>query len=292
MAPRILLADSDEAFGAMLKEMLEAEAGYSVVVARSAREALDRLRGSVYALTIVDMGLAPGGDTYLDLIRQVRQDWPSMRLVIIPLMGEDVPPEARRLDIQGTLTKPVFADDLLPSLQEALAKQVSAPTPPPVPVVATPVAPVPVVPSETASVAPPAPVVRSETASVAPQAVLATLARETGAEPVLLISTASGREGLVSSVGLPSGRARPTAEALITSIVAAIRAAQAVGPLLGQPDIPFEHNMFESGSLRLYVMTLPGEQLLAVVTPIGAPLGMIRQNLRRACRDLAGQSLT
>ena len=272
MAPRILLADSDEAFGTMLKEMLETEGGYSVVVVRSAREALERLRGADYALTIVDMGLAPGGDAYLDLIQKVRQGWPTMRLMIIPLMGEDVPSEARRVNIQGTLTKPFFADDLLPGIREVLAKQVSAPSPPP------PVTPPPSKPQAL----PPA----------GPQAVLAALARETGAETVLLISIASGREELVSAVGLPpsaiGGRAKPTAETLTTSIVAAVRAAQAVGPLLGQPDIPFEHNMFESGSLRLYVMALSGERLLVVVTPIGTALGMIRQNLRRASRDLAG----
>jgi len=214
-----------------------------------------------------------------------------MRLVLIPLMGEDLPPEARRLTIQGTLTKPFFADDLLPGIQEALAKQVSAPSPPPrpkgVPTEGSgPTTPPPPqrVPSGASGEAPPP----AGKPSADPQVVLAALARETGAETILLISTAAGREGLAGSVGLPAGRSKPTAETLTTSIVAAIRAAQAVGPLLGQPDIPFEHNMFESASLRLYVMALPGEQLLVVVTPIGTPLGMIRQNLRRASRDLAG----
>ncbi len=45
--------------------------------------------------------------------------------------------------------------------------------------------------------------------------------------------------------------------------------------------------MFESSSVRLYALALPGERLLAVVTPVSTPLGMVRQNLRRAGRDLA-----
>jgi len=68
--------------------------------------------------------------------------------------------------------------------------------------------------------------------------------------------------------------------------VAAVRTAQAAGRFLRQPDAPFEHSMFESGTLRLYVLALPGERLLAVVTPVSTPLGMVRQNLRRAGRDL------
>jgi predicted regulator of Ras-like GTPase activity (Roadblock/LC7/MglB family) len=66
-----------------------------------------------------------------------------------------------------------------------------------------------------------------------------------------------------------------------------IRAAQAAARFLGQPDRPFEHNMFESDSLRLYAMSLPGELLLTVVTPTSTPLGTIRHNLRRAARELS-----
>ena len=67
MAPKILVVDSNEAFATMLKEILEAEGGYSVDVAHSDHRALGLLPRTDYALTIVDMGLDPGGDAYLDL---------------------------------------------------------------------------------------------------------------------------------------------------------------------------------------------------------------------------------
>jgi CheY-like chemotaxis protein len=272
MAPKILVVDSNEAFATMLKEMLEAEGGYSVDVAQSERKALGLLPRAEYDLTIVDMGLDAGGDAYLDLVQKVRQGWPTMRLVLIPLMGKDLPPEARRLDIQGTLTKPFFVDDLLPNIQEALTKKVPSASPPkPAPQ-----------PSAPALAAPPAPrpAERPAAGSGSP---LADLVRETGADVALLISIAAGQEGLVSYAGT---MAQPGTEELATLIIAEARAGQAAGRFLRQPDAPFEHTMLESGTIRLYVLALPGNRLLAVVTPVSTPLGMVRQNLRRAGRDL------
>ena len=278
MAPKILVVDSNEAFATMLKEILEAEGGYLVDLAHSERQALGLLPRIDYALTIVDMGLEPGGDAYLDLIHKVRQGWPAMRLVLIPLMGEDLPAEARRLDIQGTLTKPFFVDDLLPNIREALTKKVrpaGSPTPVPVPA-GFPPSPAPA----PAGVSVSRPADRPAAASGSP---LADLVRETGADLALLISMAAGKEGLVSHVGTMP---KAGAEELVRLIVAAVRTAQAAGRFLGQPDAPFEHSMFENGAVRLYVLALPGERLLSVVTPVSTPLGMVRQNLRRAGRDL------
>ena len=279
MAPKILVVDSNEAFATMLKGILETEGGYSVDVAHSERKALGLLPAADYALTIVDMGLDPGGDGYLDLVHKVRQGWPTMRLVLIPLMGEDLPPEARRLDIQGTLTKPFFVDDLLPNIQEALTKKVRPVSPPPS-LTPAPISPPP--PSEPPSARQTAPLPAQKPASGSGSP-LAGLVRETGADVALLISTVAGQEGLVSYVGTVG---KSGAEEFARLIVAAVRAAQAAGRFLGQPDAPFEHSMFESGSVRLYALALPGERLLAVVTPLSMPLGMVRQNLRRAGRDL------
>ena len=274
MASKILVVDSNEAFATMLKEMLEAEGGYSVDVAQSERKALGLLPRMDYALTIVDMGLDTGGDAYLELVHKVRQGWPAMRVVLIPLMGEDLPPEARRLDIQGTLTKPFFVDDLLPNIQEALTKKVRPASP------LQPTSPPPPPASSSAGSPAPRPAEKPATGSASP---LADLVRETGADVALLISVAAGQEGLVSYVGT---MARSGAEELTRLIVAVARAGQAAGRFLRQPDAPFEHSMYESGDIRLYVLALPGERLLAVVTPVSTPLGMIRQNLRRAGRDL------
>jgi predicted regulator of Ras-like GTPase activity (Roadblock/LC7/MglB family) len=48
--------------------------------------------------------------------------------------------------------------------------------------------------------------------------------------------------------------------------------------------------MFESDSLKLYMMVLRDDQLLLVVTPHTTRLGTIRHNLRRAARALTTHS--
>lgn len=276
MASKILVVDRNEAFAAMLEDMLTTDGGHQVEVVHNGRGALAALARNNFDLTIVDMDLGPDGMDYHELIQGVRQSQPTMRLMLIPLMGEDLPPEASQLNIQGTLSKPFFADDLLPNIEDALIKDVrplSQPAPtipaaPPIP--ASPVA------SASISDAPP------ET-----EAVLNDLAREVTADSVMILSGKSG-----SIVAHASTLREDTVQTLASLSLDTIRAAQATAHLLGQPDEPFEHNMFENNSLRLYIMALPENLLLVIVAPVSTPLGTIRHNSRRAARDLAGVVLT
>jgi len=266
MPAKILVVDRNEAFAAMLQDMLVAEGGYHVEVTHTGSSALGRLQQADFDLTIVDVDLDPGDMGYQVLIRKVRQVRPSMRLMLIPLLGEQLSAAAGQFDIQGALSKPFFADDLLPNIEEALAKKVA---PPPAPE-APPVSPNPA----------PSPDV---------QAVLSTLARETMADAVLLVSAAAGKEGILAQAStLNYQQTHALAEHSLTTV----RAAQKVARLLGQAKLPFEHNMFEGESLRFYIMALAPDLLLVIVTPLSTPLGTIRHNLRRAGRDLGGRALT
>ncbi len=266
---KILVVDRNEAFATMLEQMLEANGHYEVEVAHTGSNALALLHRSRFDLAIIDVDLDRKDMGYRDLIMSVRQLEPTMRLMVIPMMGEDLPLETLELDIQGTLSKPFFADDLLPNVKEALAKQAVPPT-------ARPTAP------PSASRSPQA---------VAPdlQAILAELTRETNADAVFLLSMTAGDHQAIAHLST-LGRAK--LEMLADLIIGAVRSAQAAARLLGQPDRPYEHNMFESETHRLYVMTLSSDRLLLVVTPISTPLGTIRHNLRRAARHLADQPLT
>jgi hypothetical protein len=213
---------------------------------------------------------------YHALLQNMRDLRPTMRLVLIPLMGEDLPAEAIQVGIQGTLSKPFFADDLLPSIEDALARSVrttaTAPTPTPA--------------SPTPAPTPPQPV---EEAAGDVQGVLSDLAYETQASAILLISSDEGRERVIAHVSTLDGRGL---EAFMYLIFAAVQAAQAASRFLGQPDEPFEHNMFENQSLRLYIIVLPQNLLLVTITPVTTPLGTIRHNLRRAGRILSSSALT
>jgi DNA-binding NtrC family response regulator len=269
MAPKILVVDRNEAFATMLQEMLEAEGGYEVTVANAGSDALELLDREDFDLTIVDMDLEDMG--YHILLQNVRQVRPTMRLVLIPLMGKDLPPEASQVGIQGILSKPFFADDLLPNIRDALAKNVSPTATQPSPAPASP---------------PPQPIEKPDTDV---QGVLSELARETQANTVLLIRANEGKEGVIAHASTLDGRGL---EAFTYLIFATIQAAQAASRFLGQPDKPFEHNMFETKSIRLYIMALQKNLVLVTITPVTTPLGTIRHNMRRAGRILSSLALT
>jgi CheY-like chemotaxis protein len=265
MPARILVVDRNEAFAIMLREMLEKDAGYEAEVARKGSDAMALLRRARFDLAIVDMDLDPADMGYRDLILKMRELAPTIRLILIPLMREGLPAEALQLGIQGVLSKPFFADDLLRSIKETLAGRVC---PQPLPPAAPP------------SASQPVP-------RVAPgvQATLQELAREANAEAVLLVTMAEVEEKIIASVSsLDGARLRMLADLSID----AIQAAQATAPLLDQPNRPFVHNMFESDSVRLYALALPENTLLIVAGPASTPLGTLRHNLRRAARDLIG----
>lgn len=263
MAPRILVVDRNKAFAAMLEQMLETDGGYEVEVAHGGSEALTLLRQTDFHLTIIDMDLEPYDLGYRDLVLDIRQIDPSMRMMLIPLMGSDLPPEANQLGIQGALSKPFFADDLLPNIRDALARQAHPPTTQP-------------------ATRPATPAPDSQTLPDL-QSVLSELAHEINADAVVLLSMTAQEEKVIAHISTldPS-----ELEILADLGIATVRAAQATGHSLGQPDMAFEHNMFESDSSRLYMMVLPKERLLMVLTLISTQLGTIRHNLRRTVRSL------
>jgi CheY-like chemotaxis protein len=267
--PQILVVDPNEAFATMLKDMLEQEGGYQVAVTSRGSDALALVAEDRFDLTIVDMDLDPTDMGYRDLVLALRRAQPSLRLVLIPLLGEELPSEVDRLNIQGALSKPFFADDLLPGIREALHKRV-------------PVKP----PRERA----PAPESQPNAgaASLVGE-VLAELLRETRADAVWLVSSRDGTQEIVAQAG---NVRRKSARTLTRLSMETIRSAQTIARFLGQADEPFEHSMFESNRSRLYIMALPHKLTLVIVTPIHTPLGTIRHNLRRAGRNLDHLALT
>jgi CheY-like chemotaxis protein len=279
-----LVVDRNEAFATMLEQMLTGEGDYQVQVAHNDSEALSLLQLTDFDLTILDMDLGPQGN-YQGLIRRIRQHRPTMRVMLIPLMGQDLPPEASSLGIQGTLAKPFFVDDLLPSISDALSKNMRPSGPQPARQPAPEPATRPVSQSALVRLGP-SPAATKSTVDV--QAVLSDLAHETRADVVLFLSD-DPKAGVIAQVStLNSDRV----ESLAALIRTMMQAAQAAGHFLGQPELPFEHNMFEGQDLRLYVMVVASGALLVAVTPMSTPLGTVRHNLRRASRDLPKVALT
>ena len=71
MAKRILIVDDDQLMRRSLAFNME-RAGYEVKSAANAEDAIDVLRGSVFDLVLLDIGL-PGMDG-LDAVRKIKQD--------------------------------------------------------------------------------------------------------------------------------------------------------------------------------------------------------------------------
>jgi CheY-like chemotaxis protein/predicted regulator of Ras-like GTPase activity (Roadblock/LC7/MglB family) len=278
--------DPNEAFATLLKDLLETEGSYHVEIVDNGSEAMSLLSRETVDLTIVDVDLDPEDMTYRELIRAVRRLHSSMRIVVIPLMGEELPPEATELNIQGSLSKPFFADDLLPRIEDALSREVGdryeEEWPEDEEVEEE---------EEEAGMVPPEEPTpsRDQSPRLAAEAdgeieeVLSELSRETQAETVLLISAGAGPREVM---GHSSTLRDPDIEQLAGQVVTLVGTAQAAGRLAGQGGSAFEHFMLEGTDARLYVMVLPQSLLLVTVTPIHTPLGTVRHNHRRAGRQL------
>ena len=273
MAERsVLIVDENQAFATMLKESLESSGDYAATVATTGSEALEAVVEQRFALTIVDMAISDVEP--MTLIRAIREAKPTMRLMLIPLLGEELSEEARSLGIQGILTKPFFMGDLPVKIEAALSRRVARPVP---------FTPQTIVPPPRVRVpAPPAtPTVERHIPRVpAIDRHLSDLSREIVAEAVLL----THRDTLLAWAGQLD---RAQAEALAALVAESFRAAAKVAAFLGEAGRRFERSSHEGNAYRLYSLKLNAELVLSVALRSETPVGMIRYNLRRTADELA-----
>ncbi|MGD2105163.1 MAG: response regulator, partial [Anaerolineae bacterium] len=119
----ILIVDSNVAFATMLKESLEQDTGYQVAVTPDASEALEMASQRSYDLAVVDLGITAVGELDGERVaRTLRDRHPGLRLILIPLHGEELPEHLADLDVQGSMSKPFFLPDLPELLHAAMAK--------------------------------------------------------------------------------------------------------------------------------------------------------------------------
>jgi CheY-like chemotaxis protein len=115
-----LVADPNVAFAALLTEELE-RLGYDVTACGSGAEAITSAKARMPDLALLDMALSRPGA--LAVAKQLRTLDPSVRLMLIPLMGEEPQLDASAPTIQGVLPKPFF----LPELPERIEFALNAP---------------------------------------------------------------------------------------------------------------------------------------------------------------------
>lgn len=116
---RILVADDEPLFLRTTAELLR-KAGYECACATDGNAALQILAREPFDLIISDLNMP--GNLKLELLREGRQQWPEIPLIVItgaPSLPTAI--ESIRLGIADYLLKPVKLDDLLSSVKRALS---------------------------------------------------------------------------------------------------------------------------------------------------------------------------
>ncbi len=269
----VLIVDPNEAFATLLGEELERQ-GYEVARAGDEEEARAAARRQNFDLAIIDMGL----EAPLALARDLRRAYPTLRLMLIPLMGQELEEEAReRIAIQGVLPKPFFLPDL-PTIIEAALQAPLAPEPP--------------APSDDREETQSAPAEKAPEEPIAPldsqalttnrtaiRGLLDDLAREVSAQAVLLTY---GEEIALWVGTLPA----ETVQAVADAALQGWRTSAEVARALGREQVRFEQSI-SGGDYMLYAVSVAPQALLAIAIQGTTSLGLLRLNARGTAREIA-----
>ncbi|GIK43324.1 MAG: hypothetical protein BroJett011_71570 [Chloroflexota bacterium] len=314
----ILVVDSDEGFGFMLKEGLQNSGQYTARWVHSGSDALQAVIEQAFDLVIIDMALTDMPPA--KLVQAIREAKNGMRIMMIPLIGQDLPDKIKALEINGILTKPFFVGDLPDLIDQATGERKSVPQarPAPAPVPPPPVKPAAPPPPARPAAAPPAspppaPVVpQTAPAPVAVESaimvdenspltfvtvpqetirylraneteilrLLDDLNREVRAEAILLIA---GLE-LIAQAGMLS---RVQCRELTLLVAQSSQAAAQAASFLGERAGRFAQSLHEGSEYRLYSLSLGEGILLSLALSSNVPLGMIRHQCRQTADQLA-----
>lgn len=118
METPILVVDANREFGILIRQSLEESGRYSVTLATSGMEALERSAEQQFELAIIDFDLPDMAGP--ELIHQLRSATPSLPLVVIPY-GADAGAELKDLPVEGVLQKPFYLPELPTILEDALS---------------------------------------------------------------------------------------------------------------------------------------------------------------------------
>lgn len=304
----ILVVDSDEGFGFMLKEGLQNSGQYTAKWVHSGGDALHAIVEQVFDLVIIDMALADMPPA--KLVQAIREAKNGMRIMMIPLIGQDLPDKIKALEINGILTKPFFVGDLPDLIDQATGQRKSVPQARPAPPPAKAATPLPIT---RPAAPPPAPVIpktapvpvavesaivvdenSSLTFTTVPQEtirylraneteilrLLDDLNREVRAEAILLIA---GLE-LIAQAGMLS---RTQCRELTLLVAQSSQAAAQAASFLGERAGRFGQSLHEGSEYRLYSLSLGEGILLSLALSSNVPLGMIRHQCRQTADHLA-----
>ncbi len=317
MTKQILIIDSDKGFSTILSEALNNHPAFQAVATSSSAQAIQYAVENTVDLAIIDLGLSDMPP--LKLAHALREAKEDLALMVIPLMGQDVPSEVTDLGIQGILPKPFFVGDLPKLVGQTVGLELESeePAPPAAPQTTRvlPAAPrrprprfaprTPNAPNRRTNLKPrelrpvrhqPRPSARNAPAaapSILPSwkleqlhkhqgeivDLLRTLNTEIRAEVIFLTA---GSELVAKAGSMPDERAQTLAALVAASAEAAAQAAA----FLGERDAKFEQSLHEGHDFRLYSYSLGQGVVLSLALGTNIPLGILRHQTRLTGKDL------
>jgi len=303
----ILIVDGDDAFATILKEGLETTGEYRVATAQAGGDVLESVVEQPFDMVIVDMGLSDVEP--MRLVKAIREAKPSMRLMLIPLLGQQPPDELEDIEIQGILPKPFFVGDLPDIVGEAMAIDTPVSSTPSKPElkVAVPARPSAVSPQETPAgrdvVQEPPPSEETPLAAppVAPPPETPAYSKETMAglrakeKEIMQLLKSLNRELRAESIMVTLGAelvafsgllGREQAAKLASLVAPTIEAAARSAAFLGEPDGRFEQSLHEGAEYRLYSLILSEGLVLSLALSSDIPLGTLRYRTRQTAEEL------
>ena len=299
--PNILVVDSDEGFGFMLKDGLQNTGQYTAIWSHTGSDALQAVVEQSFDLVIIDIGLSDMKPE--KLVKAIRDAKNGMKIMMIPMIGDTLPDHLQKLELDGVLPKPFFVGDLPELVDKAMGRtpQPRQRTPSsafPVQVPAAsgdnttaPAAEIADSPSQASAAVAPAPemaipVVPQETIRFlrASEAeilrLLSDLNLEVRAEAILLVAGTN----LISHAGMLG---RDHCEELAILVAQSTQAASQAATFLGERAGRFSQSLHEGGAYRLYTLTLHEGILLSLALSTNVPLGMIRHQCRQIAEQLS-----
>src|SRR5947209_7339904 len=117
MTIKVLIVDPDIVFTVPVKRALELSGDYDVRIFASGGAAIEHILREIQDVAIVDFNIADM--TLPQLIADFRRVQPDLFILTSPRTAADIA-QLPTIDAQGSITKPYFARQLLPVINEAI----------------------------------------------------------------------------------------------------------------------------------------------------------------------------